>query len=155
MSFIRAIMVGSAIALGLAAVSWGPGAAALELVEPPFLQARVAAGELPPVAARVPDIPVVVTFDGERSPGAYGGDLRMLMAKQKDIRMMTVYGYARLIGYDMDLNLVSDILERVDIEQGRIFTLYLRKGHKWSDGEPFTTEDFRYYWEDVVNNETI
>ena len=155
MSLIRVIAVGSAIALGSAAVSWAPGAAALELVEPTFLQSRVAAGELAPVAERVPDNPVVVSFDGDRSPGAYGGGLRMLMSKQKDIRMMTVYGYARLIGYDRDLNLVPDILERVDVEQGRIFTLYLRKGHKWSDGEPFTTEDFRYYWEDVVNNETI
>jgi peptide/nickel transport system substrate-binding protein len=28
----------------------------------------------------------------------------------------------------------------------------LRKGHKWSDGHPFTSEDFRYYWEDMANN---
>jgi peptide/nickel transport system substrate-binding protein len=31
----------------------------------------------------------------------------------------------------------------------------LRKGHKWSDGTPFTTEDFRYWWENVANNEEL
>ena len=33
-----------------------------------------------------------------------------------------------------------------------VFTLHLREGHKWSDGQPFTAEDFRYYWEDVAND---
>src|SRR5208282_2525753 len=32
---------------------------------------------------------------------------------------------------------------------------HLRKGMRWSDGEPFTSEDFRYYWEDVANNKEL
>ena len=36
-----------------------------------------------------------------------------------------------------------------------MFTLHLRPGHKWSDGQPFTSEDFRYYWEDVANNKDL
>ena len=40
-------------------------------------------------------------------------------------------------------------------EDSRVFTFHLRKGHKWSDGHPFTTEDFRYFWEDVANNEKL
>ena len=36
-----------------------------------------------------------------------------------------------------------------------VFTLHLRKGHKWSDGQPFTSEDFRYWFEDVAQNETL
>ena len=153
MNAMRAIF-GGIVALVLSASAMAP-ARAIELVEPPFLADKVAAGELAPVAERLPETPAMAIFEGERELGAYGGDLRMLMAKQKDIRMMTVYGYARLIGYNRDLLLVPDMLERVDIEEGRIFTLTLRKGHKWSDGAPFTSEDFRYYWEDVVNNETI
>ena len=34
----------------------------------------------------------------------------------------------------------------------RVFTFHLRKGHRWSDGSPFTSEDFRYFWEDVAND---
>ncbi|MEM6745476.1 MAG: ABC transporter substrate-binding protein, partial [Pseudomonadota bacterium] len=51
--------------------------------------------------------------------------------------------------------LQPDILREVEVEDGRIFTFHLREGHKWSDGAPFTTEDFRYYWEDVANNEML
>ena len=36
-----------------------------------------------------------------------------------------------------------------------IFTFHLRQGHSWSDGQPFTTEDFRYCWEDVANNKEL
>ena len=74
----------------------------------------------------------------------------MLMGGPKDTRMMVVYGYARLVGYTPALELVPDILKSFDVEDGRIFTLHLRPGHKWSDGHPFTTEDFRYWWEDVA-----
>ena len=37
-----------------------------------------------------------------------------------------------------------------EVEEGRRFTFHLREGHRWSDGAPFTAEDFRYYWEDVA-----
>ena len=43
----------------------------------------------------------------------------------------------------------------MDIEDGRRFTLRLRKGHRWSDGHPFTAEDFRYWWQDVANNPSL
>jgi len=63
-----------------------------------------------------------------------------------------VYGYSRLVGYDEQLNLVPDILERIENVDSRIFTFHLRPGHRWSDGQPFTSADFRYFWEDVANN---
>ena len=124
--------------------------------EPPSLAADVAAGKLPPLAARLPRVPLV--FDAPRSDwklGRYGGELRTLQAKDRDIRMMVVYGYSRLIGYDEQLRLGPDILERVDNVDSRVFTLHLRAGHRWSDGKPFTADDFRYYWEDVANNKEL
>ena len=138
----------------LAAGLLAPSLACAE--EPPMLAADVAAGKLPPLAQRLPATPLVV--DVQRpgwTPGRYGGELRMLMAKDRDIRMMAVYGYARLVGYDEHLRIVPDILERVDNVDNRVFTLHLRPGHKWSDGHPFTAEDFRYYWEDVANNKDL
>ena len=66
--------------------------------------------------------------------------------------MMVVYGYARLVALQRRPQLEPDILESVEVEDDRVFTLHLRPGHRWSDGQPFTAEDFRYCWEDVANN---
>ena len=124
--------------------------------EPPSLAAAVAAGKLPPLAQRLPKVPRVVDVARTGwSPGRYGGDLRMLMAKDRDIRMLVVYGYARLVGYDERLRLAPDLLQSIDNDGNRIFTLHLRAGHRWSDGQPFTAEDFRYFWEDVANNKDL
>lgn len=122
--------------------------------EVPYLEAAVANKTLPPVSERLPETPSQAHFLG-KTTGKYGGRMRMLMAKAKDVRMMTVYGYARLVGSNEDFRLEADILKSVNIKEGRIFTLTLRKGHKWSDGQPFTSEDFRFYWEDVANNEDL
>jgi peptide/nickel transport system substrate-binding protein len=124
-------------------------AAAIELKEAPSLAERVAKGELPKLAQRLPDNPNVITA---REPGRYGGELRTIMGRNQDTRLMTVYGYARLVAYTPDFKIVPDILEKFEIERDRVFTLTLRKGHRWSDGAPFTAEDFRYWWEDMANN---
>jgi len=129
-------------------------AVATPLIEPPALLAKVKSGGLPPIEQRIPDEPSIVG-GGNFLPGHYGGRLRMLMGRAKDIRMMVVYGYARLVGYTEKYDLVPDLLKSVDVEDGRIFTLTLRKGHKWSDGYPFTSEDFRYFWDDVATDKVI
>ncbi len=142
--------------LALAGLFAPSGTGAAELIEPPELLAAVAAGELPPVAQRIPDPVVVAALNGkEQSLGKHGGTLKILMGRQKDIRMMMVYGYARLVGYDPDLNLGPDLVERVEVEGQKSFTFHLRRNHKWSDGQPFTAEDFRYYFEDIVNNKDL
>ncbi len=126
---------------------------AAEMIEPPVLAPLVAAGTLPPVQQRLPAVPQVVPMDvAGRTPGRYGGTLRMLMSQPKDVRMMVVYGYARLVGYDETWALVPDLLAGIEEEGGKVFTLHLRPGHKWSDGQPFTSEDFRFFWENVANN---
>ncbi|MFC6747442.1 ABC transporter substrate-binding protein [Methylobacterium persicinum] len=89
-----------------------------------------------------------------RRLGKAGGTVRTLIAKARDVRYLSVYGYTRLVGYDAALDLRPDVLERVDVQGGR-FTFTLREGHRWSDGHPFTSEDFRYYWEDVANEKEL
>ncbi len=148
-----------AVAVFAAATAASPATAAT-YIEPPYFARQVAAGELPPLAERLPRQPAVARFDrgGEDDharPGKYGGTLRMLMGKSKDIRMMMVYGYARLLGYDRDLNLRADLLAGYEVKEQRQFTFYLRDGHRWSDGAPFTAEAFRYYWNDIVNNREL
>jgi peptide/nickel transport system substrate-binding protein len=129
-----------------------PAGTRAELKETPFFAQQVANGTLPKIDERVPTEPELAKFETAGSPG---GDLRLLMAGPKDTRMMVVYGYARLVGYTPALKLVTDILGSLDVQDGRIFTLHLRKGHKWSDGHPFTSEDFRYWFEDVAQNSKL
>ena len=141
-----------AAVLGLSMMTTAPHAAE----EVPSLVPQVESGELPPVAERIPSEPRVIDVAGSgRSPGQYGGSVRTLMATSQDIRMMNVYGYARLVGYDKNFDLQPDILRAIEVDDERVFTLHLRKGHKWSDGAPFTSEDFRYFWEDVASNEDL
>jgi peptide/nickel transport system substrate-binding protein len=130
--------------------------AAAGFIEPDSLKERVAKGELPPVDQRLPKEPLKVTISGEgKSVGQYGGTARMLIGGQRNISLMTVYGYTRLLRYDEKLELQPDLLQSYDVQEDRIFTFHLRPGLKWSDGEPVTTEDFRYALEDVLFNEDL
>jgi peptide/nickel transport system substrate-binding protein len=133
-----------AMALGVTASL----AVAQEYREQPFFDGR----GLPPIAERLPSVPSVAEL---AEPGQYGGELIMLMGSAKDVRQVVVFGYARLVAYTPEFELVPDILESFEVEEDRIFTFHLRPGHRWSDGEPFTTEDFRFWWEDVANNEEL
>ncbi len=118
-----------------------------------FWKSEVDMNHLPPVAERLPDVPLVVDLAAKgRDFGTQGGTLNTLVSRSKDIRQMVVYGYARLIGYDDAYRLRPDLLLGFENDGNRQFTLRLRPGHKWSDGSPFTSEDFRYWWEDVANN---
>ncbi|WP_299812024.1 ABC transporter substrate-binding protein [uncultured Roseibium sp.] len=133
-----------------AAMIAGP-VAALDLKETPGLDPS-----LPPVAERLPAEPLVVDLEAKgRQTGKQGGSIDTLIGRAKDVRLINVWGYARLVGYNEELELVPDILKDVTVEDGRIFTLQTRKGHKWSDGQPFGAEDIRYYFEDVVSNESL
>ncbi len=125
---------------------------AQSLIEPPMLRLDVSTGKLPPVEQRLPQQPLVVRVD---QIGKHGGTLHSLVGRSRDTRLLVVYGYARLVGYDREFNLVPDLLESLEVQEGRVFTLKLRKGHRWSDGQPFTAEDFRYYWEDVATNKEL
>lgn len=140
------------VALALApAVSF-----AFSPVETPMLRPEVEAGALPPVIERAPADPLIVDLEAKgRELGRHGGTMNKLIAKTKNIRYMTVWGYARLVGFNENFELKPDLLKSVDVKDEQIFTFTLREGHRWSDGHPFTTEDFRYWWEDVANNEKL
>jgi peptide/nickel transport system substrate-binding protein len=149
---IRAGLCARFIAIALATLAAGPAFS----LEPPALTALIAKGELPVLEQRLPSPPKLMSFTKPyHSPGRYGGELVLLMGRSKDVRMMVVYGYARLIGYNLEYELVPDVLESFEVEGDRRFTFHLRKGHRWSDGHPFTAEDFRYYWEDIVGSEDL
>ena len=140
--------------LSFAALLWAsPAAPAVTYQETPSLQASVTAGTLPSVDKRLPAIPLVVDMKADgKLPGKPGGTLRMLIGQGGDARSLVPFEYSRLIIYDERYRLVPDILASFDVQDGRIFTFHLRPGHRWSDGTPFTSEDFRYFWEDIATN---
>ncbi|WP_340118264.1 ABC transporter substrate-binding protein [Pelagibius sp. 7325] len=125
--------------------------------EPPGLRLDLASGALPPLAERLPaeprrDLPAREDW----KQGRYGGSLTLLTRGGRDARDLVLFGYARLVAWDADaLKLVPDILAGIEVTDERVFTLRLRPGHRWSDGAPFTSEDFRFWWADVANNKEI
>ncbi len=129
---------------------------AAPLVESTLLKPLVETGELPAIQDRLPDVPLEVELPSKgRTYGTQGGTLRTMITRSKDTRQMVVYGYSRLVIYDETYHLKPDILERFENDADKKFTLHLRKGHKWSDGAPFTSADFKYWWVDVATNKEL
>ncbi|MGE3872880.1 MAG: ABC transporter substrate-binding protein [Parvibaculaceae bacterium] len=144
------------VLFGLLAFILCASQAAAGYSESDMLKEKVSKGELPPVEQRLPQHPLVIDpakMGG--TPGQYGGTARILIGGQRSISLMTVYGYTRLLRYNQKLELEPDLLDSYEVQEGRIFTFHLRQGLKWSDGEPVTTEDFRYALEDVQLNEEL
>ncbi|WP_275784478.1 ABC transporter substrate-binding protein [Pararhizobium gei] len=148
-------MITRRMTLGMLASAFLPGTSRAA-PEPDYLRPYLRAQTLPVLSDRIPKNPRRVNLAAMgREPGAYGGTARMVIGSQKDIRMMTINGYARLVGYDEHLNFQPDILESYEVQEGRIFTFRIRDGHRWSNGSYLTAEDFRYTWEDVILNKEL
>jgi peptide/nickel transport system substrate-binding protein len=121
--------------------------------EAPTLAARVARGELPPVAQRVPTNPRVVKPHQE--VGRYGGVWRATMLGASDHWwLIKTVAYEGLIRYDLETKTyVGNLAERfVASPDGRVFTFVLRDGLKWSDGQPFTSADIQFWYDSVARN---
>src|SRR5258708_7215296 len=146
----------TASAVALLAPRFARADAVPAMQETPMFAEQVKAGALPPVDKRIPTRPSIVSqFAGSDGPGHPGGQINMLVATARDTRLMTLYGNARLMVYDDKFQLHPDILESYDVKDSRELTFKLRPAHKGSDGHPFTTEDFRYFWEDIANNKEL
>jgi peptide/nickel transport system substrate-binding protein len=132
-------------------------AAAQVPVESPLFAQKVASGQLPPIAERLPKQTMTVDLEAKgRRTGQPGGEIVTLVPRARDIRYLSAYAYSRLVGYDDNLTLKPTSSSR---SRSRVRTASspctLREGHRWSDGHPFTTEDFRYFWEDIAQNKDL
>jgi peptide/nickel transport system substrate-binding protein len=129
-----------------------PAAEVAEGNEAPMLAEMVAAGELPPLDERLPVNPVVVEPLGEL--GVYGGIWDQAVTGQADANGAISYSQEPWVMYDESCSeWAPNLAESVEIsDDGRTFTFTIREGHKWSDGEPFTTEDVMFWYNDIALN---
>ena len=123
--------------------------------EAPMLAARVAAGELPPVEERLPENPLVL--QPTRGIGKYGGTWYRGFTGPADGQNMERPLKDHLLFYEVSgLTVQPNIAESwTQNEDATEFTFTLRKGHKWSDGQPFTTADIMFWVDHMLHNEEL
>lgn len=122
--------------------------------EAPMLAELVSGGSLPPVDERLPANPVVL--DGLDGVGNYGGTLRRGYRGFSDRWGPTKTRNEALTWYNQDLSVRANIAESWEVnDDATEWTFQLRKGMKWSDGSEFTTDDWKWWYENVLLNTTL
>ncbi len=128
----------------------------------PMLDARVEAGELPPVEERLPEVPKIVDevsaeyLDFEC--GNYGGTIRLTtQVVNWDADGFVGNTEALMTMESVNSGIVTpNIVQDCQVnEDNTEFTFTLRKGLKWSDGTPVTMEDFKFGIENFIFNEEL
>jgi peptide/nickel transport system substrate-binding protein len=120
--------------------------------EAPALAEQVKAGTLPPLDQRLPENPLVVEA---KEVGVYGGTWRLGTKGGGDDA-----GFTRIFGYDQLLSWTSDwsgytpnLAEKIDVNADATeYTIHLRQGVKWSDGEPFGADDIVFWYQDMLHD---
>ncbi|RME96821.1 MAG: hypothetical protein D6768_21045, partial [Chloroflexi bacterium] len=123
--------------------------------EAPMLAEMVAAGELPPVDERLPDDPLIENVAEEI--GQYGGVLRRGFLGPSDHNNYTRVVYDALVrfsptGSEVIPHIASGWSSNDNFTE---WTVNLRPGAKWSDGEPFTADDIMFWYNDILLNEEL
>ena len=135
--------------------------------EAPMLAEQVAAGTLPPVEERLPLEPYVVgpgdqlpVADLDWVPGKYGGTVRYSQESQTGDPHIFIAMNEGLLwapaAFEFDKGVHGNVVKGYEASADSTdFTFHMRKGLKWSDGVPVTTEDVRFAFEDVLMNTEV
>jgi peptide/nickel transport system substrate-binding protein len=111
---------------------------------------------VPALADRLPEEPLVVAPYDEI--GRYGGVFDVLSnATEAGTSDFLSVRHVNLVRYSDDLQTVVPNVAKGwewndDFTQ---LTFFLRKGHKWSDGAPFTAEDVKYWYDNLALNPDV
>ena len=116
----------------------------------PILDPLVENGELPPLRKRLPEDPIVVVPIDQI--GQHGGTASLFQAGEQ---LLNVPEGPLRPDPQMRLNL-PNFAERIAYSNNsRTLTVYLRKGHRWSDGHPATSEDFLFWFNHVLMDKRL
>ncbi|MGR3291633.1 MAG: ABC transporter substrate-binding protein [Paracoccaceae bacterium] len=121
------------------------------------LNARIRGnGDLPDLADRIPSEPLVVAPYDEI--GKYGGTFDALSnATESGTSDFMSTRHVNLVRYSDDLTTIVPNVAKGwewndDFTQ---LTFFLREGHKWSDGAPFTAEDVKFWYDNLALDSNI
>src|SRR5713226_6110529 len=125
--------------------------------EAPQLAALVKAGKLPPVAERIGQDPLVIK--PLKEIGKYGGALRAGFTGPADFwngfRCCSGPDHLMFWDYTGD-KVLPNLAKGLEMQDGgRAWLLHMRRGMKWSDGKPFTADDFVFWFEDIYRNKDL
>jgi peptide/nickel transport system substrate-binding protein len=119
-----------------------------------MLAEKVKAGTIPPVDERLPSNPLVL--EPVDATGTYGGSLKNIDTDGMNQTSMykSVEPFVK-----WNRNLVgarANVLESWEWNDSATeVTVHFRKGMKWSDGEPLTVDDYLFWWNDMVIDESV
>ncbi len=129
-----------------------PAAAAASFGEAPMLEEKVAAGDLPAVADRLPDHDSIYVVEVEEI-GRYGGTLRTAGWHEDTVAVSSPNILRALAdGSGFVPHFAKDVTYSEDMTE---WTIQFREGVRWSDGEPFTTEDSMFWYNHILLNEEL
>jgi peptide/nickel transport system substrate-binding protein len=123
--------------------------------EAPELAEQVKAGTLPPLEQRLPKDPVVVQ-PVERN-GKYGGTWRYAHVGTQIMDLARALGYEPLVRWSPGWSdVIPGVAESWTVNpEATEYTFKLREGMKWSDGQPFTSDDIMFYYEDILKDDQL
>jgi ABC-type transport system substrate-binding protein len=123
--------------------------------EAPMLAELVASGDLPPVEERLPVNPLVI--EPAEMIGTHGGVLRGAFTGPGDRQNYERWINDYTIFWDAGATELRPRLAHSweSNEDATTWTFHLREGLKWSDGEPFTVDDYMFWYEYIVQNSEL
>ncbi len=137
--------------------------------ESPVLAKRVKSGDLPALKERLPKEPYIVkpgvlvdTKMVKMQAGKFGGTMQLpqelpnfdphIFLGNIEPMLWSQNGF----GFAQGASIVGNVVAGYEANSDNtVFTFHMREGLRWSDGQPVTTDDVRFAFEDVLSNKKV